>query len=292
MQCDLKFFQRSFLGTFLGWCLSCGLVQADTVANFDSLTFGSENYENGANLLPSTSADRSFTTGGATFNNYFTSDKYGSYWEGWAYSKVTDNADYGNVGGEDQNYLHQYGAITGGGVVKSQTGATKATGDIDTTSTYAVSLTMDYYITAPIISFATPQTVAGAYFTNTAYAYYTIKNGNAYANAFDANDWFCLTISGYNSAGNLVGSKDFYLAGNGSIVNTWQWVDLSDLGSVASLSFSQSSTDNGDWGMNTPAYFAMDNLTLSSTAVPEPGSITMVLSGLTALAWRWRRGKR
>ena len=205
---------------------------------------------------------------------------------------MTDNADYGNVGGEDQNYLHQYGAITGGGVVKSQTGATKATGDIDTTSTYAVSLTMDYYITAPIISFATPQTVAGAYFTNTAYAYYTIKNGNAYANAFDANDWFCLTISGYNSAGNLVGSKDFYLAGNGSIVNTWQWVDLSDLGSVASLSFSQSSTDNGDWGMNTPAYFAMDNLTLSSTAVPEPGSITMVLSGLTALAWRWRRGKR
>jgi len=29
---------------------------------------------------------------------------------------------------------------------------------------------------------------------------------------------------------------------------------------VKSLGFSMNSTDTGDWGMNTPAYFCMDNL--------------------------------
>ncbi|MEZ4565949.1 MAG: DUF4465 domain-containing protein [Desulfobacterales bacterium] len=34
---------------------------------------------------------------------------------------------------------------------------------------------------------------------------------------------------------------------------------MSALGMVKELTFSLSSTDTGDYGMNTPAYFAMDN---------------------------------
>jgi len=45
------------------------------------------------------------------------------------------------------------------------------------------------------------------------------------------------------------------------ILDGWTWVDLSSLGSaVKTLEFALSSSDTGMWGMNTPAYFALDNL--------------------------------
>ena len=37
------------------------------------------------------------------------------------------------------------------------------------------------------------------------------------------------------------------------IVNTWQTVDLTSLAGSKSLGFALSSTDNGPFGMNTPA---------------------------------------
>ena len=58
---------------------------------------------------------------------------------------------------------------------------------------------------------------------------------------------------------------DFYLANflgsNSYIINTWQTLDLSSLAGAESLQFGLSSADNDPtYGMNTPAYFAIDNL--------------------------------
>ena len=39
------------------------------------------------------------------------------------------------------------------------------------------------------------------------------------------------------------------------------------LGEVYGLSFGFESTDNGEWGMNTPAYFALDNLAYTPNTV-------------------------
>ena len=47
----------------------------------------------------------------------------------------------------------------------------------------------------------------------------------------------------------------------------WVLVDLSGLGTVAALEFELASSDNGPFGMNTPSYFALDDLMF----VPEPG---------------------
>jgi hypothetical protein len=47
-------------------------------------------------------------------------------------------------------------------------------------------------------------------------------------------------------------------------------MDLTSLGGAKSLSFDYASSDVGQFGINTPLYFAMDNLTLS--VVPEPSS--------------------
>lgn len=45
------------------------------------------------------------------------------------------------------------------------------------------------------------------------------------------------------------------------IITSWQWVDLRSLGNVDSLTFSFVSSQTGQYGINTPTYFAMDNFT-------------------------------
>ena len=67
--------------------------------------------------------------------------------------------------------------------------------------------------------------------------------------------------------GAQVATKDFYLAQNGEYVVGWTYVDLSELGEIDGLTFEMSSSDTGTYGMNTPAYFAMDNF---GAAKPDP----------------------
>ena len=107
----------------------------------------------------------------------------------------------------------------------------------------------------------------GAYITNTTYAYLAMHDGNdgntpALVKKFGADDWFKLTATGYTVSGSKVGSVDFYLAQGTDIVNTWKWCDWSPIATADYILFSLSSTDNGEWGMNTPAYFSIDGVTL------------------------------
>jgi len=81
-----------------------------------------------------------------------------------------------------------------------------------------------------------------------------------------------LRIFGYLN-GEKTDSVDFYLADfrfedntQDYIVDTWEMVDLSTLGKIDQLGFTLSSSDNGDWGMNTPGYFFIDELQLSATS--------------------------
>lgn len=107
----------------------------------------------------------------------------------------------------------------------------------------------------------TPYPVKQAYFTNATYAYLSMKNGDAYAKQFDATDWFKLTITGW--IGNVkTGDVEFYLAQKGNIVKDWQLVNLESLGFVNKLTFELTSSDTGEYGMNTPAYFCMDGLSI------------------------------
>lgn len=105
------------------------------------------------------------------------------------------------------------------------------------------------------------------YVTNTTYAYLAIKDqndGNAtpYVKEWTAEDKFTLTITGYNGE-TETNSIDFLLADGLNIVNTWHKVDLSTLGEVTKIQFSLSSTDSSLWGMNTPSYFCLDQLTVT-----------------------------
>lgn len=102
---------------------------------------------------------------------------------------------------------------------------------------------------------------------NTTYAYYTMKDGNDFCHAFRAGDWFKLTIHGIDSEGEEK-CIDFMLADctstnhpEAEIVSSWTTVDLTPLGKVKKIYFTLSSSDSGQWGMNTPGYFAIGGFT-------------------------------
>lgn len=120
----------------------------------------------------------------------------------------------------------------------------------------------------------------GFYVTNSTYAYNAIRDGYFTAKKFGGAtgndpDWFKLVVYGYQGGARKSDSVAFYLAdyrfANNTqdyIVKDWTWVNLQSLGPVDSLTFQLSSSDNGSFGMNTPAYFCLDQFT---TQIPIVG---------------------
>ena len=101
--------------------------------------------------------------------------------------------------------------------------------------------------------------VPGFFINNSAYAVNSMCNGDGYAKKFGKDDWFKLTVNGFLNGNGIDAQVNFYLAADGEYVDKWTWVDLSVFGPIDALTFTLTSSDNGDWGMNTPAYFCMDN---------------------------------
>jgi len=244
------------------------------VADFDDLTLGAGSYWNGA----PNEGSHVFTSGPAQFNNSFAKFGSMSFWNGWAYSSMADTVT--------ADYTNQFSAITGA----AQSGGN-----------YGVGY-MDFWNGVnPTVTLATPSVVDFAWFANTTYGYYAVRDGSDFSKKFggdtgDDEDWFLLTITGKNAAGAATGPVNFYLAdyrfaddSEDYIVKDWTKVDLTSLGTVKSLEFTLSSSDSDpDFGMNTPAYFAMDTLTVS----PEPATLGLAAAGLAALAMRRRMGGR
>ena len=225
---------------------------ASYVSDFESLAFdGSSEYYNGSDLSGGFAQN-----GGLVYftNNY--NSTYGS-WDSFAYSKVSDS--------ETAGWSNQYAAYPGSGANGS--------------SNYGVFY--EPWSSTTAISFNVDTAVAGFDVANTTYAALSMLNGDNFAKKFTQNDWFTLTVTGYDASGAIGNSVTVYLANGTDILDNWEWVDLSSLGAnLRSLSFDLNSSDVGAYGMNTPAYFAMDNLTF----VPEP--ISLVLIGFGAMLVR------
>lgn len=237
----------------IGVFAMAGAAGAAIVTDFDDLTLAPESYWNGSD------ESGGFASGSAYFNNDY-NPTYDS-WDGFSYSNITDTATAGVAG--------QYNVITGVGQNDS--------------ANYAIGYVG--WAEPPTITLDTASVVDGLYVTNNNYAYYSMLNGDAFAKKFggdssDDEDWFLLTISGKDVVGSATGTVDFYLADyrfadnrQDYIVHTWEYVELSSLGVVKSVEFSLSSSDVGEWGMNTPAYFAMD------TIIPEPATMVLLVLG-------------
>lgn len=104
--------------------------------------------------------------------------------------------------------------------------------------------------------------VKGFWYTNSAYTVNSILNGDNYSGAkFDASDWLTCTITGTRADGSTA-TVDIDLASNGDYVKEWKYCDLSSLGVVTELSFSFSGSRNNAYGLLTPAYICVDDLTI------------------------------
>ena len=84
-----------------------------------------------------------------------------------------------------------------------------------------------------------------------------------------------MTVYSHNQTNDILDSAIVYLADFRSadtlehfIIDSWEDVNINLMGSK--LSFKLTSSDNGDFGMNTPGYFAIDNIkTATPVAVNE-----------------------
>ncbi len=225
------------------------------IANFEDLPLDPESYWNGSDL------SGGFTSGPAFFRNSY-DEAFGS-WSGFSYSNMANDSIPG--------FLNQYSAITAEGFDPVASGGVN----------YAVAYVSTDWITAeqiPIVLDVTGKSagnVQGFYVTNSTWAALAMENGDEFTKKFggetgDDPDYFKLYTWGY-ADGLPTDTVGFYLAdyrfpdnGNDYIVNTWEWVDLSSLGPVDSLKFMMESTDTGQFGINTPTYFCLDDLTFTA----------------------------
>ena len=112
-----------------------------------------------------------------------------------------------------------------------------------------------------VIKLKTPAVVPGMYVCNNNYALNSMKNGDDIAGEpFKQGDFFMLTIGGSLNGAEVNTTVEFYLGKDTDFVTNWTYVDLSKLGKIDELHFSMSGSRNGDWGLNTPTYFCIDNL--------------------------------
>jgi hypothetical protein len=199
----------------------------------------------------------SFTSNDFSFNHQYTDYGGGVFgWAGFSYSNKTDTMSTGLDG--------QFNAITGSGIVSNN---------------YAVAYYSSFTPFIPTITLPGQQAVEGVYVTNNNYAYYSMKNGDDFAKKFEEGDWFKLTITGKDANGDSTGSVETMLAQGTDILDSWRWVDLASLGSVKTIEFTLSSSDVGDWGMNTPAYFCIDSFNSKSSRPGDydgDGKITLI----------------
>ncbi len=129
------------------------------------------------------------------------------------------------------------------------------------TSTIFLLATNNAKITCP-----SSKSLVSVDITNSTYAALSMRNGDSFAKQFGQGDYFKLTIDGYKS-GEVKDSVEFYLADFRSsnisdhyIQKNWKTVDVSKLSNCDSIIFRLTSSDIGNWGMNTPAFFTLDNL--------------------------------
>ena len=181
-------------------------------------------------------------------------DSYGGMsWEGFTISKVSQ--DTANV----------FGCVANGGLA--------GVGTPYVIGYYSSWITESLEYSSNTIFFDQEYYPEYVYICQNSNTMEAITNGGVFnARAFTENDTLALIISALNSSMEETKSITYYLAVDGEKNNGWIKVPLTALGQAAGLSFRMTTTDIGQFGENTPMYFALDGLTVNTeiaTALPQ-----------------------
>lgn len=194
----------------------------------------------------------------------------GTSWEGFTLSKKNTNTG-------DQFECAAKGGLTGEGTPFV----------VGYYSSYFASTTTEYP-SSSIIVFDGDHYPQEVYICQSARTLQSMKEGDAYARPFTDQDTLALLITGINNLYEELTDTTitYYLAVDGKFNEAWTKVDLSAIGACMGLSFRMTTTDIGQWGANTPFYFALDGLTISTdeptgvqNAVVAPKATKRIVNG-------------
>lgn len=234
---------RLRLTSLLILMISSFIAISQDIADFENFGLAPDQFLNGSD------GNGGFESGPVFLPNNYNAN-YDSF-TAWAISSTTDTTTPG--------FLNQFSSIVGSGV--------------DGSVTYATAFAFD-----PVMINLTETDVSldGAFFTNNTFAFLSMRDGDGFAKKFggvtgDDPDWFLLTIRRWHNGETIGDDIEFYLAdfrfednSQDFIIDEWTWVSFETFeGNVDSLELSLSSSDVGDFGVNTPTYFSMDNFTRS-----------------------------
>ena len=137
---------------------------------------------------------------------------------------------------------------------------------------------------APTMNFTdtdtTTRVIEGLYITNTSYAVAQMTTDLGSGVPID-NGWFKVIFIGLDAKGNQTGKIEVYLAnykdGGKFLLEQWQPVALSGLGRIHTLKIDMDGSDKGLYGLNTPAYVAIDCIVVrvdnGTTVTPNKANI-------------------
>ncbi|MDR3262473.1 MAG: DUF4465 domain-containing protein [Tannerella sp.] len=228
----------------------------------------------------------SFSDAPLTFEHFtFSHDggMYGTagYWSGFIVGSNGDTGDYGNSGASAEEWTaNQWGNMAGGGIIINPDGSIAK----DEDGKVLVETGIPYLIANEYgelgITFDGSYEATGVYLSNHPWPYYSNLYGDGFARALNQEgDYYKVIITGLDSHKNETGKVEHLFAEykDGTLEQStdWEWVDLSSLGKISSLSFTLASTDMGEWGMNTSGYFCLDKLQVRDT---ETGIVSPVIT--------------
>ncbi len=252
------------LAPFVFWAITAQTCHAWVTIDFDEVRLPPNT------SLPATASDQTpFRSHEVQFQRGW-NNEFACCPSGWAISNQTDQV----TAGPSSAFAARVQSTGGGGLNSDQFGVVNS-----------------YQRGEARVEFPQPVEVQGMYATNVTYTYLATVEGNDGAGfvkgPFAEGDWLRVDVIGLNDQQTETGRVPIYLVdyreGQTIAIDEWSWFELGSLGNnVSALEFEMTSTDVGQFGMNTPAYFAVDDLTFRVVPEPSvlPSIVTAVLIGL------------
>ncbi|MBB77858.1 MAG: hypothetical protein CL844_02515 [Crocinitomicaceae bacterium] len=226
-------------------------LQSQQLIDFESFNLNVESYDNGS----SGNGDFIF---GSQSNEISLSNSYDTTWQSWSGYSISNMTDTTTPG-----YSNQYSSFAGEGFGGS--------------SNYAVG-----YKTGSISCSNQFESIVSLKITNATYTAISMRDGDQFAKQFgspldasgmvdgtNGEDFYRIWLYCEDFSGTYLDSIEVLLAdyrfndnSQDYIVKDWITVDINQQISfpVSKITFTQESSDNGEWGMNTPAYYVIDNI--------------------------------
>jgi len=245
---------NKFLFSFLVFSSIYSFSKAQVNVDFENINLGAQGYNNGSDL-----------SGGFESSGLFLKNNYSpsmNVWEGFSISSTTDTVT--------TDYANQYSSFAGAASEGSK---------------YAIAFSFNPSVLVNSNPLQLKKLISFRY-SNSTIAALIMKNGDGFSKKFGGvsgndPDFFKLRVINYFN-GQKTDSAEVFLAdfrnidnSQDFIVKSWRTATFNFSSPFDSLSFQLQSSDNGAFGMNTPAYFCLDEIQFSNfTTIAETTQIS------------------